>query len=112
MVLVGRDYLNQLRLTQGQRATLCRDLGWTTLWAEAVVSALVLYAKMRSESLEFLHARWANSKDLPKGSWVVGVRTLQRRFGVLDVVLPPEFATMRPLQRRHVLVVHEDPGGS
>ena len=112
MVLVGRDYINQLRLTQGQRATVRRDLGWTTLWAEAVVSALVLYANMRSVSLEFLHARWANSKDLPKGYWVGGVRNLQRRFGVLDVALPFEFATMRPLQRRHFLVVHEDLGGS
>ena len=32
MVLVGRDYLNQLCLTQGQRATVRRELGWTALW--------------------------------------------------------------------------------
>ncbi|MFM7981680.1 MAG: hypothetical protein ACKPKO_20415, partial [Candidatus Fonsibacter sp.] len=64
------------------------DLGWDSLWVEAVVGAIVLYQKMRNDPEQYLHSRWSSQLVPPKGTWVSIARALQARFGVEDIASP------------------------
>ena len=100
MLVSSRHYLSQPRLSRSQVHMACADLGWRPLWDTTIITAILLYERMRHDAPVHEHTAWACHAHPPSGTWIAQVRALQVRFGITPLRLPQEHLTFTTCQRQ------------